>query len=623
MNISAHIVKKYITFSLLLLISVAFRGQDFRFAVVTDIHLNRNNPLPEEDLINTVNDINTNKDIRFVLVTGDISESGDYQSLRKAKDILDRLNVKYYAISGNHETKWSESGATDFGHIFGSERFDFEYGGIRFFGFNTGPVIRMMDGHIAPQDISWLKQELAAMPSGQPVILVTHYPLLDSDVDNWCDLTNAVRSYNIKSFIGGHYHSNRLFSYDGIPAFICRSNLRDKQDNTGGYSIFNVTSDSLIVYERKIKQEPVRWGAYSLKKVYYRADNKTCSGYDLSVNNEYPQVKEVWTTSNGSAFYTSPVISGDKVYAGDDSGVFSCYFVKDGTRDWSFTSENRIVGTAAVYKDIVIFGSADKNIYCLDTKKGKLRWKYNADKAVLGSASIDNGIAYIGASDNTFRAIDIKTGKLVWEFPEVKGYIETRPLIYKDKIFFGAWDETMYALDKHTGRLLWKWAEGRKGILYSPAAVWPVAAHDRVFFTAPDRVMTAVDANTGKTIWKMSDWKVRETIGLSEDKERLYSKTMQDSVVCYSATSGYPQQIWATNVGYGYDHAPSMPVEKDGVVFGSTKNGIIFAIEGKTGKLLWKHKVGNSIINTVYPLNGKECIYTSGGGLVGLLRYEK
>ena len=110
---------------------------------------------------------------------------------------------------------------------------------------------------------------------------------------------------------------------------------------------------------------------------------------------------------NESAFYTSPVISGDKVYAGDDSGVFSCYSVKDGTKNWSFTSGNRIVGTAAVYKDAVVLGSADKNIYCLDAKKGTLRWKYSADKAVLGSAGIDNGIVYIGASDNTFRASDI------------------------------------------------------------------------------------------------------------------------------------------------------------------------------------------------------------------------
>lgn len=36
--------------------------------------------------------------------------------------------------------------------------------------------------------------------------------------------------------------------------------------------------------------------------------------------------------------------------------------------------------------------------------------------------------------------------------------------------------------------------------------------------------------------------------------------------------------------------------------------------------LLWKHKEGNTIINTVYSLGAKECIYKSSVGVVGRLR---
>ena len=339
-----------------------------RFAVVTDTHLNRNNPQPEEDLRRTVEDINADTTIQFVLATGDLTESGDRKSLQKAKNLLDQLHVKYYAVPGNHETKWSESGATDFGHIFGAERFDFEHGGIRFFGFNTGPIIRMMDGHISPADIEWLRQELATLPKEQPVVLVTHYPLRDEDVDNWCDLTNVVRRYNIKAFIGGHYHSNRLYSYDGIPAFICRSNLRDAEDSTGGYSVFDVAADSITVYERKPGRELRRWGAYSLSKKYYSPRPVACTGYDLSVNTQYPQVREVWRVENGewagasvetwhatslplstlhspfsirSPFYASPAVYNNKVYVGDDNGVFSCYSLSDGSLQWQYAVGSR------------------------------------------------------------------------------------------------------------------------------------------------------------------------------------------------------------------------------------------------------------------------------------------
>lgn len=259
----------------------------------------------------------------------------------------------------------------------------------------------------------------------------------------------------------------------------------------------------------------------------------------------------------------------------------------------------------------------------MDASSGKLVWKYPAKEAVLGAVTIDNNIAYIGAGDHTMRALDIKTGKLVWEYSNVKGYIETRPLIYRGKLIFGAWDTNMYALDMHTGQLLWTWNNGLPRMHFSPAAVWPVAAYGKVFFSAPDRVLTAVNAETGKTVWRTNESKVRETIGLSADGTRIYSKTMQDSVVCYSAMVDEPERIWSVNVSYGYDHAPSMPVEKDGVVFGSTKNGLIFALDAKTGIVLWKHKIGNSLINTVVPLNGTECLFTSSEGIVGVIFNRK
>ncbi|MDR3350964.1 MAG: PQQ-binding-like beta-propeller repeat protein [Prevotellaceae bacterium] len=596
-----------------------------RFAVITDTHLNRNNPQPEEEFRRSVEDMNADTTIRFVLATGDLTESGDRESLQKAKNLLDRLHVKYCAVSGNHETKWSESGVTDFGNIFGGERFAFEQGGVWFFGFNTGPIIRMMDGHISPADIAWLEGELAALPEGQPVILVTHYPLRDEDVDNWCDLTDAVRGYNIRAFIGGHYHSNRMFSYDGIPAFICRSNLRDAADSTGGYSVFDVTADSIIVYERQPGKALRRWGACSMKDERQKGTGECRSRADRlsAINTQYPQVREVWRTAGAAAFYAPPAVHRRRVYAGDDNGVFSCYSLDNGALLWRFAAGRRITGAAAVNDNAVIFGSADRHIYCLHPLTGALQWKFAAGEAVLGAATIEGNTVYIGASDHTFRALDIATGQPVWEYTEVRGYIETRPLVYNNAVIFGAWDETLYALDKHTGGLLWKWRGGRPGMLYSPAAVWPAAANGKIFITAPDRYLTAIDAATGATVWRTGESSVRETVGVSADGERVYSKTMQDSVVCFSATAGVPQRLWTTNAGYGYDHAPSMPVESGGVVYGSTKNGLIFALDGQSGRLLWKHKTGNSIINTIYPLNDRECVYTGGDGFIGLLRYEK
>lgn len=75
---------------------------------------------------------------------------------------------------------------------------------------------------------------------------------------------------------------------------------------------------------------------------------------------------------------------------------------------------------------VVVFGSADHNIYGLDAVTGKERWRITVAQPVLGAVTIEKGIAYIGGSDSTFRAIRIKNGKVVWTYTGIKGYIETK-----------------------------------------------------------------------------------------------------------------------------------------------------------------------------------------------------
>ena len=615
-----------VLFACLLPFMVQAQQAVFRFAQLTDIHLSPNNPNPTEDLLRSIAQINATDSIDFVLVTGDIAEEGDRTTMEKVKSCLDLLKVKYYVVLGNHETKWSDSGCTAFGEIFGGERFEFEHKGFLFLGFNSGPLMRMAYGHVVPQDIRWMTETMDRYNAGnsrpdKPVILVTHYPMTEGDVDNWYEVTDAVRPYNIRLFIGGHYHRDRDLRYDGIPGILMRSNLRDK-DEKPGYGIYEITEDSILVYTQRIGEPKRQWAAFSLTDSYYDRNGKAQKYPDFSVNKEYAQVQEQWIVQTGAGIYCSPAVEKDKVFVGDDLGRLTAYALKNGKKLWSFQSGKRIVGTPAVSEGIVVFGSADCKIYGLDAQNGNLLWTVEAAEPVLGAVTIENGIAYIGASDHTFRAVNIRTGEVKWAFAGVRGYIETKPLVTDNKVIFGAWDNTLYALNKADGKELWKWTGGLTRMHFSPAAVWPVAADGKVFITDPQRAMTAIDIETGNTVWRTFQSMVRETIGLSEDKERIYSKTMNDSIVCYSTKGNQPHKLWASNVGFDYEHAPSMQVEKNGVVFGSTKEGLIFALEAATGEVLWKHKTGNSLISTVVPLDNNRVLFTATSGETGMLKFK-
>lgn len=591
------------------------------FALLTDTHISTSNPRPMEDLQRSIADINQNPNIEFVVVTGDLTESGDRASIEAVKAALEQLNVPFYAASGNHETTWSESGVMDFSRVFGDSRFAFSHNGMYFIGFNSGPVIRMADGHVAPQDIAWLQHNLDSVSRAgdAPIFVFTHYPLRNGDVDNWYEVTDVLRQHNVQCIMGGHYHRNLLFDCDGIADVLNRSNLRDK-DTINGYSIITIT-DSIRFHEKRIGLEAEHWLSLPFGQKEYGISDASLRP-DFSVNKEYKNVKRLWHKALKGGIYSTPVTDGSSLYIGDDVGVMYSLNLKDGTTNWTFDTGMRIVGSPAVSDGVVVFGSANYNIYGLDTKTGKELWNVATNQAVMGAATIHDGVAYIGGGDGRMFAIDIHTGEVQWAFGELKNYVLTRPLVYNDKLYFGTWDTYFYALNLADGSLVWKWNNGRSNPKLSPASVWPVAANGKIFITAPDRYFTCLDAETGEQIWRTNEYKVRETVGLSEDGKTIYSKCMWDTIVALDATTNDVQVRWVSNADFGYEHNPAMPLEKDGILWVSTKNGLLLGMDAQTGKVLWRHKIGNSILNTPLPLSSKECIFTSSEGTITYIRVK-
>src|SRR6187455_1538408 len=103
-----------------LFVQFACHGQfhPFRFAFISDTHIGSPDGKAEEDLRRTVADINQMKDIAFVVITGDITELGTNDEIKRARQILDELKVPWYIIPGNHDSGWSESGGQTFIKVF-------------------------------------------------------------------------------------------------------------------------------------------------------------------------------------------------------------------------------------------------------------------------------------------------------------------------------------------------------------------------------------------------------------------------------------------------------------------------------------------------------------------------
>lgn len=203
----------------------------FTFAWLSDVHLN-SFAYAEDDLRQSIEDINTNPAVDFAILSGDVTEFGDTKEFLLLQEILKNFRKPYLLLPGNHDVNWSENGCTMFNKIFKASHFCYDWQGVRFIGCGAGPSLRMGPPHIPREEILWLDSIIRATPREQPIIFVNHFPL-NQDLSNWYEVTDILKTRNVLVALAGHLHVNRAYDAEGIPAVIGRSSLRRK-DPIGG-----------------------------------------------------------------------------------------------------------------------------------------------------------------------------------------------------------------------------------------------------------------------------------------------------------------------------------------------------------------------------------------------------
>lgn len=580
----------------------------FKFALITDTHIG--NPNNDEDLYRTVKDINSQSDIDFVIVSGDVTEFGSYDELHTAACLLNELKVPYYALPGNHDSNWSESGTNAFLRLFGSETFGFEHNGYKFIGLTSGPNMRMGPGQIPRENLTWFFEELKKTDKNTPLICVNHYPM-DNSLNNWFEVMDAYRPYNVQLMLCGHGHNNRAMNFEGAHAVMCRSNLRANQE-FGGYNIITVTADSIYFRERIVSGETKEpWIAYSVTERPRWESNPPRPDY--SINRNHPFVMEIWSVQEKSDIGSGMYLMGDRLIYTNTSGEIKVADATNGKTVWAYKTGGKVYSTPIVYQNTVWCASSDSYLYGLSVKNGRMQHKLKNDNAVVGSPAVDNEKVMVAGSDGHCRAWNVNTGKPVWQFDSVKNFVVARPQVKDGVLFFGSWGNEFYALDTQTGKSRWIWHNGQSNRMFSPAQVIPVITHSRVYLVSPDRFMTVLNEQTGEVVWRHNDPenRVRESIGISEDGKTVYAKTMDGKILAIDATVPEREIKWiSSGEDMGYELAPSPVVEKNGIVYSPTDKGLIYAYRASDGVFLWKYRISNGLINMILPTDNNE-LYVS------------
>jgi Icc-related predicted phosphoesterase len=185
------------------------------------------------------------EDLRFCLISGDLTEGGTPEQLAEFERKLKKLPIPCYATLGNHDLGYSD---TAFRERFGRGNFSFEFRGTRF------TLLDSASATLAPLVYDWLGDWLDA-GEGDPHAVLMHIPPLDpSGQRNGAfasraeanKLTDMLADHDVDLAIYGHLHSYYAFSHVGITAFI-----------TGGGGAIPQRLDGIGRHYLKITVDPV------------------------------------------------------------------------------------------------------------------------------------------------------------------------------------------------------------------------------------------------------------------------------------------------------------------------------------------------------------------------------
>ena len=172
--------------------------------------------------------------------------------------------------------------------------------------------------------------------------------------------------------------------------------------------------------------------------------------------------KLIWKYQSGGIVHTTPAISGGKVFFGSFDGYVYALNLADGSLAWKFKTVGHrffpvgeVQGSPAVFRDVVVIGARDYNVYAIDQQKGFCRWNKAFPNGWGLSNTVHDSVLYIGCSDEKkLIAADPATGSEYWNKP-MELLIFGSPVFTDTLLVIGTTIGKLHGISKKTGAKTW------------------------------------------------------------------------------------------------------------------------------------------------------------------------
>jgi outer membrane protein assembly factor BamB len=168
-------------------------------------------------------------------------------------------------------------------------------------------------------------------------------------------------------------------------------------------------------------------------------------------------------SDNRAAHRLRPMISGDRLYSIDNSGLVRSIDLKNGRRLWHYKSGFIPIIGPGGNAQMLILTSRDGEVAAfreVDNKKLEPRWKIRIGSEIRATPVTDGAQVFVRSVDGRLRSISAADGSLQWQIssrvPALSLTGNSNPVIAGDLVISGFDDGKLIAYDRNSGKTLWE-----------------------------------------------------------------------------------------------------------------------------------------------------------------------
>lgn len=219
----------------LLLVYVLFASnvmaRDIRFVQITDVRYSKQNN--SEMLQNVIKDVNRQKNVDFVVFTGDSLEKPDLQILKDFVSEAKHLRRPFYVVIGDKDVnKYKGLSKKEFQAYLKKKLPNYKTADLNYTFEKSGMVFMVADGakDVIPSTNGYFKDDVVEwvdanldLNYNKNVIILQHFPLTEPEENesyrtfkpqNYLDVIK--KHNNVKAVISGHFGINKEVTEDGV-----------------------------------------------------------------------------------------------------------------------------------------------------------------------------------------------------------------------------------------------------------------------------------------------------------------------------------------------------------------------------------------------------------------------